>query len=214
MNKWYFSSDKFEFYNSPLDKNKKRQKIINYTEEMRKIYLKYNAQRLRRLNNIIRKPDTPDNFKNILFKINKFKENKKEVIYRNNNILNNHLAQSEIKNTKYKTKSKTNLNNFKTLSVEKPSKLKNIMEDIYFEINKSNNILRKSSNFNSKLSKMKTKIKYDSITNEKNNIRLIKNNNITSKNRFTKSSFSNMDDLLKLCSKRNLKKYFYNINMK
>jgi hypothetical protein len=39
---------------------------------------------------------------------------------------------------------------------------------------------------------------------------IIKSNNIMGRNRFTQSSFSNLDDLLKLCSKRNLKKYAYN----
>ena len=211
LNKWYFSSDKFEFYNSPLETNKKKYQIMNIGEEMKKIYLKYNARRLRKMNNIIRNTTTPDNFKNILFKIDKFKKNKKENILQKKNLFNNKLAISEAKIIKY-INNTSEFNKFKTLSVEKPSKLENMIENIYFEINKTNNIPLRNS-FDNKLSNIKSKIKYSSITSEKNSLK-IKSNNIFGKNRFTKSSFSNLDDLLKLCSKRNIKKYVYNSNMK
>ena len=207
LNKFYFSADKFEFFNKPLNENKKKYQMMNYTKEMKKLYSKYNAQRLRRMNKIIKKPDFPDNFKNIFFTIKKFQENKKGINLTRNNLFNNNLAQSEMKTmrtTKYDTK--TNFNNFKTISVEKPSKLKNILEDIYSEINKANNNNSTRTNFDQKISNIKFKMN----SSQKNNMKIIKSNNTIGKNKLFKSSFSNLDDLLKLCSKRNLKKYINN----
>jgi hypothetical protein len=209
LNKWYFSVDKFEFYNSPSDWDKKKYKLMNYNEEMKKFSRKYNAQRFRSLTNNIRRTHYPDNFKNILDKVDKFEQNRKESKFLRNNLTNNKLTQSDPFSNKYKYKSIAG--NLKTISKEKPSKIKNLIEDIYLEINKTNTVSSKNKN-SKKLSNIKSKVKYSHLSNYKNNLNIIKTNNMIDKNRFTKSSFSNLDELLKLCSKRNLKKYAYNIN--
>jgi len=46
---------------------------MNYNEEMKKLSRKYNAHRFRSLTNNIRRTHYPDNFKNILDKVDKFK---------------------------------------------------------------------------------------------------------------------------------------------
>ena len=209
LNKWYFSVDKFEFYNSPSDWDKKKYKLMNYNEEMKKFSRKYNAQRFRSLNNNIRRTHYQDNFKNILDKVDKFEQNRKETKFLRNNLTNNKLTQSDPFSNKYKYKSIAG--NLKTISKEKPSKIKNLIEDIYLVINKTNTVSSKNKN-SKKLSNIKSKVKYSHLSNYKNNLNIIKTNNMIDKNRFTKSSFSNLDELLKLCSKRNLKKYAYNIN--
>ena len=200
LKKWYFSSEQFKFYNSPLDKNNKKNQILNYYEEMKKTFRKYNGQRLRRLNNRIRITNIPDNFKNILDKVDKLKQSQKE-----NKILNNKLSNNNKLSLSGVIRNKNKNNNLRTLSMEKPSKLKNIIEDIYSEINKVNNISSRK-NFSNKLSSIKSKMKYP--YSGRNNLEIIKANNIMGRNRFTKSCCSNLDDLLKLCSKRNLKKIF------
>ena len=200
LKKWYFSSEQFKFYNSPLDINNKKNQILNYYEEMKKTFRKYNGQRLRRLNNKIRITNIPDNFKNILDKVDKLKQSQKE-----NKILNNKLFNNNKLSLSGVIRNKNNNNNLRTLSMEKPSKLKNIIEDIYSEINKVNNISSRK-NFSNKLSSIKSKMKYP--YSGRNNLEIIKANNIMGRNRFTKSCCSNLDDLLKLCSKRNLKKIF------
>ena len=203
LKKWYFSSEQFKFYNSPLDKNNKKNQILNYYEEMKKTFRKYNGQRLRRLNNKIRITNIPDNFKNILDKVDKFKRDHKENKIIMNDLYNNKLSISDIIRNKSKN------NNLKTISMEKPSKLKNIIEDIYSEINNANTISSKK-NFSKKLFNLKSKMMIYSLGDRDNIDNIIKSNNIMGRNRFTQSSFSNLDDLLKLCSKRNLKKYAYN----
>ena len=49
-----FFSDKFKFYNFHLDCDKKNQ-MMNYNEQLKQLSRKYNAQRMRRLNNRIDK---------------------------------------------------------------------------------------------------------------------------------------------------------------
>ena len=203
LKKWYFSSDKFKFYNSPLDMNTKKNQILNYYDEMKKTFRKYNAHRMRRLNNRLRETNIPDNFKNILDKVDKFKRDHKENKIIKNNLSNNKLSISDIIRNKSKN------NNLKTISMEKPTKLKNIIEDIYSEINNANTISSKK-NFSKKLFNLKSKMMIYSLGERDNIDTIIKSNNIMGRNRFTQSSFSNLDDLLKLCSKRNLKKYAYN----
>ena len=209
LNKWYFSVDKFEFYNSPSDWDKKKYKLMNYNEEMKKFSRKYNAQRFRSLNNNIRRTHYQDNFKNILDKVDKFEQNRKETKFLRNVNHNNKLTQSDTFSNRYKNKN--NFGNLKILNKEKPSKLKNLIEDIYLEIKKTNTNSPKN-NISKKLSNIKSKVKYSHLSCDKNNLNTIKTNNVKGKNRFTKSSFISLNELLKLCSKRNLKKYVYNTN--
>ena len=209
LNKWYFSVDKFEFYKSSSDWDKKKYKLMNYNEEMKKFSRKYNAQRFRSLTNNIRRTHYPDNFKNILDKVDKFEQNRKETKFLRNNLTNNKLTQSDPFSNKYKYKSI--FGNLKTISKEKPFKIKNLIEDIYLEINKTNTISSKNS-VSKKLSNIKSKVKYSHLSSYKNNLNIIKTNNVIGKNRFTKSSFTNLDELIKLCAKKKKKKYAYNIN--
>ena len=83
-----------------------------------------------------------------------------------------------------------------------------MIEDFYSEINSSNNYSSRR-NFNNKISNMKTNIKYSSMINK--DIYLgINDVNLINKYRFNKSKDLNFDDLLNLCSKRNLKNYVNN----
>ena len=66
---------------------------------------------------------------------------------------------------KYSRTDKSNFGFFKSVSLEKPSKLKNMIEDFYSEINSSNNYSSRR-NFNNKISNMKTNIKYSSMINK------------------------------------------------
>ena len=209
LNKWYFSNDRFEFYNPSLDWNERKYKLMNYNEEMKRLSRKYNAQRIKRLTNKIRRTHSPDNFKNILEKVDKFKQNRKETKFLRNVNHNNKLTQSDTFSNRYKNKN--NFGNLKILNKEKPSKLKNLIEDIYLEIKKTNTSSPKN-NISKKLSNIKSKVKYSHLSCDKNNLNTIKTNNVKGKNRFTKSSFISLNELLKLCSKRNLKKYVYNTN--
>ena len=207
----YFSYDNFYFYNSPSNKNDKKIKINNYMEEMKRIYKKYNYERILRNNNHLL---NPDNFKKIIFQMDKFKQSqdKDNNKFKPISLFKNNSISNDMKVNEYRNKH-TNFGNFKSLSIEKPSKVKDMIDNIYFDINKTSRHQNQSA-FDKKLSNMKTRIKYSNIAYKKNSIEAIKSNNIMGKNRFTKPNFSNMDDLLKLCSKRSLKKYIYNQNMK
>lgn len=208
----YFSYDNFYFYNSPSNKNDKKSKINNYMEEMKRIYKKYNYQRILRNNNHLL---NPDNFKKIIFQMDKFKQNNQDKDnnkFKPINLFKNNSVSCDMKVNEYRNKH-TNFGNYKSLTIEKPSKVKDMIDNIYIDINKSNRHQNQSA-FDKKLSNMKSRIKYSNIAYKKNTIEAIKSNNIMGKNRFTNSNFSNMDDLLKLCSKRSLKKYIYNQNMK
>ena len=195
----YFSTDKFYFYNCPS--NNKKNKIESYKEEMKKIYKKYNVERIMRQNNNIASMfSAKDKIKKMF---DKFKQNQYENKLKEKKLFNNSISDNDKKNYRYRNI--TNLENFKTLSVEKPSKLKNMIEDIYMEINTTKNHFSKIG-IKEKLFNVKTRIKYPNVQNLKNNIIIINANHLMGKNRFTNSKFSNFDDLLKLCSKRNLKK--------
>ena len=202
-----FSYDNFYFYNSP-SKNDKKSKINNYIEEMKRIYKKYNNQRILRNNDHLL---NPDNFKKIIFQMDKFKQNQDNNKFKPINLFKNNITSSDMKAIKYRD-NQTKFGNFKSLTIQKPSKVKDMIDNIYIDINKSSRH-PKQSTFDKKLTNIRSKIKYSNIAYKKNTIKAIKSNNIMGKNRFSKSNFSNMDDLLKLCSKRNLKKYIYNQNI-
>jgi hypothetical protein len=168
---------------------------------MKKIYKKYNVERIMRQNNNIASMfSAKDKIKKMF---DKFKQNQYENKLKERKLFNNSISDNDKKNYRYRNN--TNLENFKTLSVEKPSKLKNMIEDIYMEINTTKNHFSKIG-IKEKLFNVKTRIKYPNVQNLKNNIIIINANHLMGKNRFTNSKFSNFDDLLKLCSKRNLKK--------
>ena len=201
----YFSYDNFYFYNIPSE-NRKKSKYMNYTQDLKKIFKKYNEQRLLRQSNYF------DNFNKILFKVDKFKQNQEENKFKSNELFKNNLGVNDIKTINYRNQS--NLINYKSMSLEKPSKLEKIMENIYNDINKTSNIPSKND-FDRKLIRIKSKIKYSNITYNKNNIKTINSYNHLNRNdRLSKSNFSDLNNLIRFCSKENLKKYLYNTSKK
>ena len=200
-----FSFDNLYFYNIPSEENKKS-KYMNYTQDLKKIFKKYNEQRLLRQSNYF------DNFNKILFKVDKFKQNQEENKFKSNELFKNNLGVNDIKTINYRNQS--NLINYKSMSLEKPSKLEKIMENIYNDINKTSNIPSKND-FDRKLIRIKSKIKYSNITYNKNNIKTINSYNHLNRNdKLSKSNFSDLNNLIRFCSKENLKKYLYNTSKK
>lgn len=198
----FFSYDNFYFYNIPSENNKKS-KYMNFTQDLKRIFKKYNGQRLLIKNNNF------NGFNKILFKVDKFKQSQEENKFKSNNLFKNSYDLSDT--TKYRNQS--NFINYKSYSMEKPSKLERIIENIYSDINKINNNPSKNS-FERKLIDMKSKIKNPNIIYNRNNIKTINANHYFNKNRFIKSNFSEIDNLIKSCSNTNFKKYFYNSNKK
>ena len=198
----YFSYDNFYFYNIPSE-NRKKSKYMNYTQDLKKIFKKYNDQRLLRKNNNF------NSFNKILFKVDKFKQSQEENKFKSNNLFKNSIDLGDT--TKYRNIS--NIINYKSLSLEKPSKLERIIENIYSDINKTSDNPSKN-NFERKLLDMKSKIKNSNIICNRNNIETMNANHYFNKNRFTKSNFSEIDNLIKSYSNNNFKKYFYNTSKK
>ena len=190
-----FSFDNFYFYNIPSEENKKS-KYMNYTQDLKKIFKKYNEQRLLRQSNYF------DNFNKILFKVDKFKQNQEENKFKSNELFKNNLGVNDIKTINYRNQS--NLINYKSMSLEKPSKLEKIMENIYNDINKTSNIPSKND-FDRKLIRIKSKIKYSNITYNKNNIKTINSYNHLNRNdRLSKSNFSDLNNLIRFFKKISL----------
>ena len=154
----YFSYDNFYFYNIPSE-NRKKSKYMNYTQDLKKIFKKYNDQRLLRKNNNF------NSFNKILFKVDKFKQSQEENKFKSNNLFKNSIDLGDT--TKYRNIS--NIINYKSLSLEKPSKLERIIENIYSDINKTSDNPSKN-NFERKLLDMKSKIKNSNIICIRNNI--------------------------------------------
>ena len=98
---------------------------------------------------------------------------------------------------------KSNYDFFKSVSLEKSSKFKNMMDDVYTEIKDINNYSLKR-NFNNKISNIKANINYTTLFRREKKFDIIKNSLINQCN-YNKSNNLNFDDLLNLCSKRNLK---------
>ncbi len=142
----YFSYDNFYFYNIPSE-NKKKNRIMNYVQDLKKIFKKYDAQRLLRQNNYF------DCLNKLLLKVDKFKQNQEENKFKSNNLFKNSI---DFTNT-IKYKNKSNLITYKSLSFEKPSKLERMIENIYKDINKAINIPSRND-FNAKLIYKKSKI--------------------------------------------------------
>ena len=198
----YFSYENFYFYNIPSE-NRKKSKYMNYTQDLKKIFKKYNDQRLLRKNNNF------NSFNKILFKVDKFKQSQEENKFKLNNLFKNSIDLGDT--TKYRNIS--NIINYKSLSLEKPSKLERIIENIYSDINKTSDNPSKN-NFERKLLDMKSKIKNSNIICIRNNIETMNANHYFNKNRFTKPNFSEIDNLIKSYSNNNFKKYFYNTSKK
>ena len=219
IKKLYFSKNKFDFSSVRINKylgnkyssnrNNENNMIMSYnknstrrSEKQTEEHKNYNSIKnlKRNNNNVIRIINNSDNFNNILDKIGKLEHNKKNYLLNSNKNLNDL--------NKYSRTDKSNFGFFKSVSLEKPSKLKNMIEDFYSEINSSNNYSSRR-NFNNKISNMKTNIKYSSMINK--DIYLgINDVNLINKYKFNKSKDLNFDDLLNLCSKRNLKNYVNN----
>ena len=214
LKKLYFNN-KFDF--TSLKKNSKKDnthnKIKNYTsiykkkEEFKGKYINYNIQKLNKKNqnqNMIRLKNSNENFNNILDKLGNLEDNKIENKFRKNFLLKNNEYPNELnKENKNRQINKSDLGLFKSVSFEKTSKLKNMMMDVYSEINDITDHSMKR-NFSHKISNVKTNLKYSSLARKDKN--LIKNHNFLIYDyTFNKSKDLNFDDLIKLCSKRNIK---------
>ena len=216
LKKLYFATNKFDFStiknnnkyfgkNQTSNRNYNQNMNINYSknskisEDYKESNINYNSipNYNRKNKNMIRIVNNSDNFKNIVDKIDVLEHTKK--------IYNSHLNLNEI--NKSRKWNKSNIGLFKSVSLDKPSKLRNMMDDVYNEINKTNSysIRRNHSN---QISNMKKNIKYSTLINRDNNNYGI--NDINSINQYiiSKSKDLNFDDLLNLCSKRNLQNYF------
>ena len=151
---------------------------------------------------MIRIINKSDNFKNILNKIENLEENKNDNIFLNNYLLNKNKTLNDLNRNRNITK-KSNYDFFKSVSLEKSSKFKNMMDDVYTEIKDINNYSLKR-NFNNKISNIKANINYTTLFRREKKFDIIKNSLINQCN-YNKSNNLNFDDLLNLCSKRNLK---------
>ena len=221
LKKLYFYNNKFDFALMPKkytnrNNNNNNNKIKNYNnsyhkkEEFKEIYKSYNSPRLNHKNknsqnqNMIRVINNSDNFNNILNKLDKFEENKNETIFKNYLFdKNKNMTMNDLSRDKSSRRNKSDFGLFKSVYIEKSSKLKNMIDDVYDEIKEINNYSLKR-NFSNKRANAKINLKYSNYFRKDKNSEL---NNINSINQwgFNKSNDLNFDDLLKLCSKRNLK---------
>ena len=217
MNKFNFSLKNNKYWkddndNSPLKKRIKENEINNYiktfqkAKELKDIYKNYRIKQKNK--NLIQVINNSKNFKNILDNIGKFEENKLDNKF---NLFKNSFSYKDLNiNSRYnKYRNKINIGLFKSTSLEKSSKLKNMMNDVYSEINSINN--KTSKNYlNNKIMDIKAKIKCDNLVHKSNNYQTIDQNIFKNRNKLYKSNDLNFDDILKQCSKGNLKKYIKN----
>jgi hypothetical protein len=217
VNKFNFSLKNNKYWkddndNSPLKKRIKENEINNYiktfqkAKELKDIYKNYRIKQKNK--NLIQVINNSKNFKNILDNIGKFEENKLDNKF---NLFKNSFSYKDLNiNSRYnKYRNKINIGLFKSTSLEKSSKLKNMMNDVYSEINSINN--KTSKNYlNNKIMDIKAKIKCDNLVHKSNNYQTIDQNIFKNRNKLYKSNDLNFDDILKQCSKGNLKKYIKN----
>ena len=217
VNKFNFSLKNNKYWkddndNSPLKKRIKENEINNYiktfqkAKELKDIYKNYRIKQKNK--NLIQVINNSKNFKNILDNIGKFEENKLDNKF---NLFKNSFSYKDLNiNSRYnKYRNKINIGLFKSTSLEKSSKLKNMMNDVYSEINSINN--KTSKNYlNNKIMDIKAKIKCDNLVHKGNNYQTIDQNIFKNRNKLYKSNDLNFDDILKQCSKGNLKKYIKN----
>lgn len=215
LKKLYFSSNKFDFLSlknkymkqNQNMSNRENNQLKNYknsynkNEQHKEKYKNYNKKNQNQ--NMIKIVSNSDNFKSILDRFSKFEENKNNNISTKNYlyIANNALNSLSMNNNRHMNK--YNFNPFKSVSLEKPSKFKNIIEDICDEIKDINNYSLKR-NFSHKLTNIKANIKYSTLYGRQINFDL-NNNYLINQCEPNKSKDLDFDDLLKLCSKRNLK---------
>lgn len=217
VNKFNFSLKNNKYWkddndNSPLKKRIKENEINNYiktfqkAKELKDIYKNYRIKQKNK--NLIQVINNSKNFKNILDNIGKFEENKLDNKF---NLFKNSFSYKDLNiNSRYNNyRNKINIGLFKSTSLEKSSKLKNMMNDVYSEINSINN--KTSKNYlNNKIMDIKAKIKCDNLVHKSNNYQTIDQNIFKNRNKLYKSNDLNFDDILKQCSKGNLKKYIKN----
>ena len=191
----------------------------NYTnnykkkEEFKGKYINYNIQKLNKKHpnqNMIRIINNNENFKNILDKLDKFEENKIDNIIIKNNLYNSYynLLNDFGKTNKNRKLTNSDFNLFKSVSLEKSSKLKNMMEDVYGEI-KDITDYKLKRNASNKISNMKAHIQYSSLTRKDKKFDL-NQNFLRIEPKYNKSNDLNFDDLIKYCSKRNIKSFAKN----
>ena len=217
LKKLYFSGNKFDFTslhkknvkennrNNNKDSNNKIKNTNSYKNyiDFKDIYKKsQNTKNSKKNQNMIRIINKSDNFKNILNKIENLEENKNDNIFLNNYLLNKNKTLNDLNRNRNITK-KSNYDFFKSVSLEKSSKFKNMMDDVYTEIKDINNYSLKR-NFNNKISNIKANINYTTLFRREKKFDIIKNSLINQCD-YNKSNNLNFDDLLNLCSKRNLK---------
>lgn len=218
LKKLYFSGNKFDFTslhkknvkeNNRNNNKDSNNKIKNFTNsyknyiDFKDIYKKSQKTKNSKKNqNMIRIINKSDNFKNILNKIENLEENKNDNIFLNNYLLNKNKTLNDLNRNRNITK-KSNYDFFKSVSLEKSSKFKNMMDDVYTEIKDINNYSLKR-NFNNKISNIKANINYTTLFRREKKFDIIKNSLINQCD-YNKSNNLNFDDLLNLCSKRNLK---------
>lgn len=221
LKKLYFSCNKFDF--TPTNKkivkenrnnkdknseNKIKNNTNNYKSyiEFKHIYKKKCDQpnTIKQNQNKIRIINKSDNFKNILNKLENFEENKNENIFSNNLLFSKNKAINDLnRNQNRKINKKSNFDFFKSVSIEKSSKFKHIMDDVCSEIKDLNNYSSRR-NYRSKISNIKSYIKNSFLYKGENNFD-IKKQGIINYCDYNKSKDLDFDDLLNLCSKRNLK---------
>ena len=215
LKKLYFSGNKFDFTSlhkknvKENNRNNNKDSSKNFTNsyknyiDFKDIYKKSQKTKNSKKNqNMIRIINKSDNFKNILNKIENLEENKNDNIFLNNYLLNKNKTLNDLNRNRNITK-KSNYDFFKSVSLEKSSKFKNMMDDVYTEIKDINNYSLKR-NFNNKISNIKANINYSTLFRREKKFDIIKNSLINQCN-YNKSNNLNFDDLLNLCSKRNLK---------
>ena len=215
LKKLYFSGNKFDFTSlhkknvKENNRNNNKDSSKNFTNsyknyiDFKDIYKKSQKTKNSKKNqNMIRIINKSDNFKNILNKIENLEENKNDNIFLNNYLLNKNKTLNDLNRNRNITK-KSNYDFFKSVSLEKSSKFKNMMDDVYTEIKDINNYSLKR-NFNNKISNVKANINYTTLFRREKKFGVFENSLINQCD-YNKSNNLNFDDLLNLCSKRNLK---------
>ena len=215
LKKLYFSGNKFDFTSlhkkivKENNRNNNKDSSKNFTNsyknyiDFKDIYKKSQKTKNSKKNqNMIRIINKSDNFKNILNKIENLEENKNDNIFLNNYLLNKNKTLNDLNRNRNITK-KSNYDFFKSVSLEKSSKFKNMMDDVYTEIKDINNYSLKR-NFNNKISNIKANINYTTLFRREKKFDIIKNSLINQCN-YNKSNNLNFDDLLNLYLKLNLK---------
>ena len=207
------NKDKDNFINFNFELKKESGNSENKYQELKKLYFSCNKFDFTPTNKKIVKENRNNKDKSSENKIKNNTNNYKSYIefkhiYKKkcdqpNTIKQNQAINDLNRNQNRKINKKSNFDFFKSVSIEKSSKFKHIMDDVCSEIKDLNNYSSRR-NYRSKISNIKSYIKNSFLYKGENNFD-IKKQGIINYCDYNKSKDLDFDDLLNLCSKRIIK---------